>query len=790
MPRFKTNAERMKHKQAKLIPSSMWYDNQLFYESLDDTVLSLMKVKPDNLMSHLNKSLPKLKDKWLKKQAWIAIALSQPVSLPILQEVATTLKLDRNTVFSLLATLGNLSLLREYTNQYDDSIIQTMLEDDEFCAYIKSAENGHPNVLKFFEETLPALARNMISSRNFSSYKDAARNGYVDVLKHLEDKVPDLTLEMIKAQNFYAYRIGASKGQIEILKYFEAKAPDLVKDMVAADNFYAFSKSVDNNHFEISEWILSKNSACFAYAEMHGREYGAKIIEPFIKQRLNTLHRDAINIPHHGVFNIDDPEQAKICFYMIRNLIRRNDRVLDDEIRFLLSIPSVKVLAHTEITEGQPNELIRLALTMGNHEAATILLNIPEVRRLTEQNNFYRSETNGQLDLARLARDQESSMTALSTGEQKRLDNAIRHYHPVLKSKGVNNLINDLRSQLRDRYERNPAFIISAKGNRIVLPMDFAEFKKLQLSEGDYQLALKAYYQHKDHSAWRYLQKPNPWMNPDASYVYRNVKTGERWATFEEYQPLIALFWVAACDKLIPPIDGHTLESRLEHFIDELALIGRAHNWDNTRINEQGKTEEYDDLTGDRPSCFSGVKRRLFQSVLGHPLIIIFTEDIILQEIRELARDYFQSRINSENQIALKEAFDDYILNTNNLSGRNQELLESLNIPEEKIHEFERHLSQKYGAQFTDDYQFRKLVRDKLSLEPNADDFFSQSHALMLDGIAGLYQILSEELVERKQEPIQASLCRFFKSHIPLSDGCKGKEKMPTPHSPLIPRHI
>ncbi|WP_197541183.1 hypothetical protein [Legionella fallonii] len=58
----------MKHKQAKLIPCSMWYDNQLFYESLDDTVLSLMKAKPDNLMPHLNKSLPKLNNQWLKNK--------------------------------------------------------------------------------------------------------------------------------------------------------------------------------------------------------------------------------------------------------------------------------------------------------------------------------------------------------------------------------------------------------------------------------------------------------------------------------------------------------------------------------------------------------------------------------------------------------------------------------------------------------------------------------------------------------------------------------------------------
>lgn len=38
--------------------------------------------------------------------------------------------------------------------------------------------------------------------------------------------------------------------------------------------------------------------------------------------------------------------------------------------------------------------------------------------------------------------------------------------------------------------------------------------------------------------------------------------------------------------------DDHTLEGRLDHFVDELALIGRAHNWDRTRLNAQGADEE------------------------------------------------------------------------------------------------------------------------------------------------------------------------------------------------------
>lgn len=106
--------------------------------------------------------------------------------------------------------------------------------------------------------------------------------------------------------------------------------------------------------------------------------------------------------------------------------------------------------------------------------------------------------------------------------------------------------------------------------------------------------------------------------------------------------------WLVAVDAEVPPTDGYTLETRLDHFIDELAHIGRAHNWDNTRVKTDNEgtiildaddnpiTEEYDNLEGDKPSCFFGVKRRLFQSVQGHPLLKMLTKDGIDEELRDL----------------------------------------------------------------------------------------------------------------------------------------------------------
>ena len=169
----------------------------------------------------------------------------------------------------------------------------------------------------------------------------------------------------------------------------------------------------------------------------------------------------------------------------------------------------------------------------------------------------------------------------------------------------------------------------------------------------------------------RYLSKPNPWMAANAAYVSGGEGT-QSWSTFEEYKPLITMLWLAAKDTssdiTVAPTDGYTVETRIDRFIDEIAHLGRAHNWDDERykMDAQGNLlvdennnpvmEEYDDAQGDKPSCYSGVKRRLFKSVLGHPLLKMLTKDDIKQELRDEVRDYFKQHITSQNLQAIHTA--------------------------------------------------------------------------------------------------------------------------------------
>ena len=113
-------------------------------------------------------------------------------------------------------------------------------------------------------------------------------------------------------------------------------------------------------------------------------------------------------------------------------------------------------------------------------------------------------------------------MNALTQTEKQQLERAIKYYQPVLKQTGVSLVMEDLRATLAERYKQNPVIVFIGNQDEktsLVLPLEWKDFQDLHLDESTYQSALKAYYQHKDHSAWRYLSRPNPWMQKNAKYV-------------------------------------------------------------------------------------------------------------------------------------------------------------------------------------------------------------------------------------------------------------------------------
>ena len=324
-------------------------------------------------------------------------------------------------------------------------------------------------------DQLMALAPDEIRDTiDYNTFLNAALTGQRPVLARLMLMLQALGASvpaMINVNEHAVFINVAFGGHLAVMELLMECADD-VPEMIKAQNYSAFRSAAEKNHAHITNRLLLFPTM-LAYAEQHEREYGEKYTHPFITQQLSLLRTQQTTLETEqtqAVFNIDE-DNAQLCFYMLRNLIRRNDAGVLDDIRFLLNIPAVKALVHTAVSPNQPNELIRLALTTGNQNAASLLFTIPAVRALAAENNFYQNEVQGGFDLRAVARDNESSMRALSTGEQHRLSSATARYEHVMKTQGVELLFQDLCEQLKARYTAHPARIQTGDGRSIVLPL-------------------------------------------------------------------------------------------------------------------------------------------------------------------------------------------------------------------------------------------------------------------------------------------------------------------------------
>ena len=308
-----------------------------------------------------------------------------------------------------------------------------------------------------------------------------------------------------------------------------------------------------------------------------------------------------------------------------------------------------------------------------------------------------------------LTRNTESSMRGLTHSEEALLAEVRTHYQPrltALRVEGRNDpAFQALLTALRARYQETPAHI-QVSGREVVLPLSWADFAALGLRGASYEGALTAYYQNKTHTALRYLNGPNAWRPMQSS------------AALGEHESLIGLLWLAASDAEMEPTNGFTLDGRISQFIDELALMGRAHNWDHNRDNGKGGREEYDDGLSDSPSCRWGVQSRIFQAVQGHPLFGLSPE-VITQATNEYVREHFTRRIQALNPVAhtaLLAAWDE-LAETGSVSGAHAESIAALNVTPHEQDAFIEELAQRYGVGFSTNPALSAAIRTSFLIE-------------------------------------------------------------------------
>ena len=763
---FKSEKERLDHPYAKLIPIALWKDVDFFQRELTESNMYFFTNPIELSLSkqhiHLNKRQ--------KKCALIIFLILNPNLKPnqLLTFADMHPRITKQQLFQCAAALGLVGFLESMQTKHNSEYtIKQKIMADDYCAFRIAAENCHLDTMKWLVAQAPGELEEMIDANCYEAFRDATANGRLDIMEWLVSQAPDKLMWMIKANFYAAFSLAAINGHLEVLQWLAAKAPNELEAMIKVDNYWAFHGAAENGHRSTVVWLFFNSANCFAFAESHVQEYGIKCVNPFIRTCVTELHEKAkaFHLKHpNEVFDPTHGKYTSLWFYMMRNIIRRNNRDLDNALHFLLHIPSVRAVVHQAVTPNQQNELLRLALNIGNTQATNMLLAIDAVRNLAAQNDFYLAEQRGGIDLRTLAQDDESSMIGLSINEQKRLGRVINEYKSVVKDIGVVNLMNDLKIMLLERYKQHPAIIAICEKDT-ELPSSWKDFQSLGLSKKHQEESIKAYSKHPDHTAWRYLSKPNPWMSPEAAYSVVNPHNHEEhWSTFEEYQFLIIILWLAAMDKKNKPTEGHTLEGRIGNFIQELALIGRAHNWDKTRLMNDGETqEEYDDEELDKPSCFSGAKKRLFQSVVGHPLLIILTQEILKHELRDFVCAHFDAVIkkNPESKEKFLVAFNKSAIY---LDYEKVVDLKPLNLSEEQQKELLTQLKNKYGEQFSEDLKYINYIKGQLSLTDGEKDPLKAYHALKLDEITHYFSDLSSK--QQVNSEVKASEIGLFSNSI------------------------
>jgi hypothetical protein len=403
------------------------------------------------------------------------------------------------------------------------------------------------------------------------------------------------------------------------------------------------------------------------------------------------------------------------------------------------------------------------------------LLNKSNFHRILRSQNAFDTVNHILTDDSRLrdlAGYSESSMRPLSAAEESRIRTAEAHYQTHIQATGgLDECFEQLKVNLTQRYENAPAQLELTNGSTIPLPSSWTEFEALALLPQEREHALTAYYQHKTHTALRYISKPNCWMSEDSIHTMTDYSTSvvTRYSNFQNNQALISLAWMAASDDASPPTNGYTHETRIDYFITELAGLGRAHNWDRYRnklqngqtiplldaqgaplyeINEDGSfvtdyhgnrvpkvvLEQYDDLEGDKSSCSRGERSRIYSSVQGHVLFTGPTLETIQTELTDYIKQHFIQHIRqlspSQRKI-LKDAWNE-LIETGAIHGLEQqndgseianpiacaarnEALTELNVTPFQKSAFVETLRQKYNS-FDDSPEFLDLLNNRLKI--------------------------------------------------------------------------
>lgn len=490
----------------------------------------------------------------------------------------------RFDAFRAAAEHGHLTLLQHFEIKFLNSGIDICqaISAYSFESFRLAAENGHIKVLKHFESKLASAQINVkdaIKTNHYYAYQYSAANGHNDILKYLESFLePSEIIEAISSRKYSAYCYSLRNGHLHTIKHIENKlehtkitAPEIIK----LDRFKAFKYAAFKNHVKVILHCL-KFDAVFAHAEIRVADYATQFVKPFIRSYLNQLWKRSEEYEKKfpdKEFNIKNTE-AQLFFYIIRHLIRSFSDENIEIIQQLIQLSSVKVLLHEDMNGDGENELLRLALRLGNTEAVKTLIQVPRIMELAEENNFYETVWGayGALDLREIIAERHAFTQQISPDEQRMVDLFQERYKDQVKNEQeTESILDPLLEQLTVVYKETPAVIYTEHKKEVKLPVLWEDYRKLTRSNKktpDFsKMAINAYYDHTLHTVIRCLWQDKSWLSEKNKYLPEGLVFVEHWSTQEIYRPTLAHLYLAASERKTGKTGDDFFKQRLDLFL-------------------------------------------------------------------------------------------------------------------------------------------------------------------------------------------------------------------------------
>jgi ankyrin repeat protein len=416
---------------------------------------------------------------------------------------------------------------------------------DQNYALCVAARNGHLALVERLLQ-IPTVVEQVTADDN-GALRRAALGGHLTVVERLLE-IPAV-VEQAAAKNNDALRWAAFYGQLAVVERL-LQIPAVVEQATADDN-RALGCAAENGHLVVVERLLQIP----AVVEQAAADNNCALCAAAENGHLAVVER-------------------------------------------LLQIPAVE-----EQATADDNYALREAALNGHLAVRDRLLEIPSVRAAVL------AADNVSGDLRALAQNRENAMRALNLHEQG-IVNALRARYPHIGDGAAQ--IQALKTFLEGQCQKagvpvecHPSPEGLANLQAFLATRNQASGPSLR----DEGVILLNQLQSPAHRAWRYLfARPNPLMSPNASFV-EVTEEGRQASIWQNDWQLIALLWALLTDESAERSNGFILEHCQETFIETLALLNRAHNYDHN--------QETDDGDLDKPSCSMGVTQRLLFATTG-----------------------------------------------------------------------------------------------------------------------------------------------------------------------------